>query len=492
MKKIISIALIMMLVLMAFVACKEEPAHEHSWDAGKITTPATCEKAGVKTYTCECGETKTEEIPALGHKWDAGKITTPATCEAAGVKTYTCQNDNTHTKTEPVAALGHNWDAGKITTPATCEAAGVKTYTCQNDNTHTKTEPVAALGHNYSAEYDTENHKTVWTCANDASHNYSINGKILVTVGETTTGYDTLEAAFAAIEEGSTAVVVINEDVSVASTITVNNTNVIIMNRPGATVTVQDAVTTHDTDTGSTSNQVARMFQISGSSEFVVTGNTTGTLKFVGAAEGSDAHTACNRRVLFFLGTAKATMATGSVTLKDGVEVTGIYSNGGTSFGSIVRGYGNVTIEGGNYHDNYQNGNSIFCVYGTTMVTGGTFKNNSSGGSSAVIQNCGTLTVSGGLFEGNTATYAAIVGATPSTTTITGGTFKNNSGTKENVGAAIYPNSAATVYLNVSGGTFEGNTYFDIYESSKANKNFTGGSFVTNSGTYVDGVKQPE
>lgn len=41
---------------------------DHVWDDGKVTTPATCEKEGVKTYTCaDCGHTKTEAIKAAGH-----------------------------------------------------------------------------------------------------------------------------------------------------------------------------------------------------------------------------------------------------------------------------------------------------------------------------------------------------------------------------------------------------------------------------------------
>jgi hypothetical protein len=37
---------------------------EHTWDEGVVTTPPTKKEAGEKTFTCECGETKTEEIPA--------------------------------------------------------------------------------------------------------------------------------------------------------------------------------------------------------------------------------------------------------------------------------------------------------------------------------------------------------------------------------------------------------------------------------------------
>ena len=204
--------------------------HEHSWDAGKVTTEATCTTDGVKTYTCSvCKTTKTETIKATGHKeteirnaveatcqqegytgdkvcktcgtvlekgttivkkdhsWDAGKVTTEATCTTDGVKTYTCSVCKT-TKTETIKATGHKeteirnaveatcqqegytgdkvcktcgtvlekgttiakknhtWDAGKVTTEATCTTDGVKTYTCSVCKT-TKTETIKATGH---------------------------------------------------------------------------------------------------------------------------------------------------------------------------------------------------------------------------------------------------------------------------------------------------------------------------------------------------------
>ena len=43
--------------------------HTHSWDQGAVTTEPGCETTGVKTYTCSCGETRTEEIDALGHDY---------------------------------------------------------------------------------------------------------------------------------------------------------------------------------------------------------------------------------------------------------------------------------------------------------------------------------------------------------------------------------------------------------------------------------------
>ena len=123
--------------------------HEHSYDEGKVTKEPTCTEPGEKTYTCECGATKTEEIPALGHDYDEGKVTKEPTCTEAGVKTYTCKRDSSHTKTEEIPALGHDYDEGKVTKEATCTEAGVKTYTCKRDSSHTKTEEIKKVDHQY-------------------------------------------------------------------------------------------------------------------------------------------------------------------------------------------------------------------------------------------------------------------------------------------------------------------------------------------------------
>ena len=53
---------------------EEEEPHTHSY-ASSVTTAATCETAGVRTYTCSCGNTYTEEIPATGHNYVDGVCT---------------------------------------------------------------------------------------------------------------------------------------------------------------------------------------------------------------------------------------------------------------------------------------------------------------------------------------------------------------------------------------------------------------------------------
>ena len=70
---------------------KFEKVLKHIYDI-KVTTVATCSVPGIKTYSCECGDSKTEEYTdANAHKWDEGAI-------ADGIITYTCEHDSNHTK----------------------------------------------------------------------------------------------------------------------------------------------------------------------------------------------------------------------------------------------------------------------------------------------------------------------------------------------------------------------------------------------------------
>lgn len=133
----------------------------HTWDAGVETTPATCTKAGVKTYTCDvCKVTKTEPIPVIAHQyeWKHDETNHWQECSVChdiidkAEHTYAshkCEDTATCTKAECgyVKPAGqHNWDEGKVTTPATCTTDGVKTYTCKVCS-ETKTEPIKASGH---------------------------------------------------------------------------------------------------------------------------------------------------------------------------------------------------------------------------------------------------------------------------------------------------------------------------------------------------------
>ena len=78
----------------------------HVWDAGEITTPATC-VGGEKTVTCElCGATKPVALPANDtHIWGEWVVTKMATEDEEGLAVRTCQNDPTHKETKTIDKL---------------------------------------------------------------------------------------------------------------------------------------------------------------------------------------------------------------------------------------------------------------------------------------------------------------------------------------------------------------------------------------------------
>lgn len=84
-------------------------AHEHSYKE-TVTTAATCTEEGVKTYTCECGDTYTEAIPATGHSFTNYVYNEDATYEADGTETAKCDNcDETDTRTAEGTQLSYTY-----------------------------------------------------------------------------------------------------------------------------------------------------------------------------------------------------------------------------------------------------------------------------------------------------------------------------------------------------------------------------------------------
>lgn len=161
---------------------ENQVTHKHNY-VETITKEPTCIEVGVKTYTCDCGDSYTEEIPAKGHHFEEGEctdcgekdsdyhkhsytetITKEPTCTEVGEKTYTCGCEDSYT--EEIAAKGHHYgyddkctDCGElnpdhkhnytetITKEATCTEVGEKTYTCGCGDSYT--EEISATGHHY-------------------------------------------------------------------------------------------------------------------------------------------------------------------------------------------------------------------------------------------------------------------------------------------------------------------------------------------------------
>ena len=250
----------------ATFTCGNDTSHVETVNAAvtsEVTTAATCEADGVRTYTAkvtfegkEYTDTKTEVIPATGHaygepvwKWNddftasatftcgndashvetvnatvTNEVTTEATCETDGVRTYTAKvtfedKEYTSSKTEAIPATGHAYGApvwkwnddftasatftcgndashvetvnatvtNAVTTEATCETDGTRTYTAKvtfdgKDYTDTKTEVIPATGHAYGAPVwkwnDDFTASATFTCGNDASHVETVNATV--------------------------------------------------------------------------------------------------------------------------------------------------------------------------------------------------------------------------------------------------------------------------------------------------------------------------
>ena len=86
---------------------------------------------------------KTIEGQKGDHSWNAGEVTTPATCTTPGVRTYTCTKNPAHTKTEPIPALNHLFGAYIYNNDATTKADGTETAKCERCN---KTDTRTAKG----------------------------------------------------------------------------------------------------------------------------------------------------------------------------------------------------------------------------------------------------------------------------------------------------------------------------------------------------------
>ena len=195
------------------ISLRTDTSHIHNY-VGTITKEPTCTEAGEKTYTCDCGDSYTEEIPAKGHHYINGEctecggkdpdyhthnyvetITREPTCTEAGERTYTCSCGDSYT--EEIPATGHHYADGtctgcgekdpnhvhsyteSITKEPTCVEAGEKTYTCICGDSYKETIPATGQ-HNYvdgtcTGCGDTEDPYAVAPASEYLDWNYTLN-----------------------------------------------------------------------------------------------------------------------------------------------------------------------------------------------------------------------------------------------------------------------------------------------------------------------------
>ena len=134
-------------------------AHVHSFTdkASNVkAADATCTEAATYYVQCDnCSEYTTEKtVPVgepLGHDWDEGTVTTKPTCEKDGVRTFTCKRDSSHTYTKAEPATGHSFTKYESNNDATCKKDATETAKCDHGcgETDTRTDKGSKLGHKY-------------------------------------------------------------------------------------------------------------------------------------------------------------------------------------------------------------------------------------------------------------------------------------------------------------------------------------------------------
>ncbi|MBR3289681.1 MAG: hypothetical protein IKI63_02760, partial [Clostridia bacterium] len=137
---------------------------EHQHQYVETVVAPTCTAQGYTEHKCECGDYYEDEYTsAIGHEWNEGVVTTPATCNEKGVKTYTCKHDANHTYTESIPATGHTPAAVKKNEKAAtcCEDGYTGDTYCKDCNTKISSGSVIpATGNHTDADGEWETNGT--------------------------------------------------------------------------------------------------------------------------------------------------------------------------------------------------------------------------------------------------------------------------------------------------------------------------------------------
>ncbi|MBR5264017.1 MAG: hypothetical protein IKV50_04900 [Clostridia bacterium] len=122
-------------------------AHTHVYEA-EITYP-TCTEGGYTTYTCECGDSYTDDYAdPTGHDYTEWEIEVFPTCQGSGTLRRECLTCGLEDKIFSTPA-NHQYEA--VVTEPTCTEEGYTVYTCSVCGDVSVDEIVPALGHTYES-----------------------------------------------------------------------------------------------------------------------------------------------------------------------------------------------------------------------------------------------------------------------------------------------------------------------------------------------------
>ena len=134
---------------------ENQPVHNHNYVS--VVTPPTCNSDGYTIYTCDCGDSYTDNrVSSTGHSYTPTNVTPPS-CEEHGFILYTCTNCG-DSYAENTDASGHGYTT--TVTPPSCTSEGYTTYTCTSCGDSYISNKVNKIDH------DCEKYTTAPTCEN--------------------------------------------------------------------------------------------------------------------------------------------------------------------------------------------------------------------------------------------------------------------------------------------------------------------------------------
>lgn len=156
--------------------------HSHSYTSA-VTTAATCTTAGVKTYTCSCGDSYAESIPATGHNYVDGVCTV---CGAV---------DPSYSEDVTLTGISATYSGGDVTVGTAVTAlTGISVIATYSDGS---TEPVS--GYALSGEI-AKGSNTITVSYGGMTTTFTVTGVVTYTITNSLTNVTTNNSITSATE----------------------------------------------------------------------------------------------------------------------------------------------------------------------------------------------------------------------------------------------------------------------------------------------------
>ena len=127
---------------------------EHAYSAWQVVKEAACTEEGLEERICICGHKDSRAIPAA-HDMLEESVAVEATCEKDGLKAFTCTLCKEVIVEEIIPATGHKAMAEwTVVVAAGCETDGEEKLCCENCEAVLESKTTPATGHSFEGEND--------------------------------------------------------------------------------------------------------------------------------------------------------------------------------------------------------------------------------------------------------------------------------------------------------------------------------------------------